>query len=235
MQCSYEHLLALKKWGEKEGVIKKNIFRGIKLPKRSKEHMDSRREQVLKAAKICFSQKGFHATTIRTICTEAGLSTGAVYLHFQNKDEIIGALAERNRENNRALIDSVGVENPVMEEISQLAKLYFLDMLRAPDAGTSNRFSVNLFSEAAQNPRVRHYLETSVKDLSEAISRMIAKAQERGEVNTNLAPDTIAQFLMSLFVGFRTLTIPYPEMDIDEFVNGTMEIFAGRFLSRARE
>ena len=49
--------------------------------------------QILNAGWRCFERNGLHATRMDDIIAEAGLSAGAVYSYFKNKDDLIqGAL-----------------------------------------------------------------------------------------------------------------------------------------------
>jgi AcrR family transcriptional regulator len=41
------------------------------------------------SAVLCFSRKGFHATTTRDITAAVGLSPGALYVHFRSKEEVL--------------------------------------------------------------------------------------------------------------------------------------------------
>lgn len=56
--------------------------------KRRKTERKERIEQILAAARKCFLEKGYHATTMLNICREARLSKGLIYFYFNSKDEI---------------------------------------------------------------------------------------------------------------------------------------------------
>ncbi len=49
----------------------------------------AKRKEIVEAAMVCFSQKGFHATSTAEICKEVGMSPGNVFHYFATKDEII--------------------------------------------------------------------------------------------------------------------------------------------------
>jgi AcrR family transcriptional regulator len=51
-----------------------------------------RREQILEAARACFSEHGYAATTIEQIAARSGASNGSIYHHFGAKDGILAAL-----------------------------------------------------------------------------------------------------------------------------------------------
>ncbi len=61
-----------------------------------------RRDSIVGAAEKLFFAKGFAATTIDEIAETAELSKGTIYLYFDNKDEIYGAVVQRGI---RSLID----------------------------------------------------------------------------------------------------------------------------------
>ena len=61
------------------------------MPKRAPEHMEAQRERILRAALRCISDLGIERASIAEIRKEAGLSAGALYTHFENKDAIIVA------------------------------------------------------------------------------------------------------------------------------------------------
>ena len=61
------------------------------MPKVTDAHIAARRQQIIEAARACFSRQGFHQTSVQDICKEAGLSPGAVYGYFPSKEHIIAA------------------------------------------------------------------------------------------------------------------------------------------------
>ena len=68
--------------------------------------MASTCEAVLAAAKAQFEASGYERTTIRTIASTAGFSTGAVFTHFASKADLYSAVfghAPLTPEDGRAL------------------------------------------------------------------------------------------------------------------------------------
>lgn len=58
----------------------------------SDEDKSQRRDEIMAAAKKVFARKGYHATTIADIATEAGMAYGSIYWYFDSKDELFHAL-----------------------------------------------------------------------------------------------------------------------------------------------
>lgn len=54
------------------------------------------KDSILQAARRLFLRQGYHATGMREIAREAGISPGAVYNHFSSKEEILEELLIRN-------------------------------------------------------------------------------------------------------------------------------------------
>ncbi|MBN1883005.1 MAG: TetR/AcrR family transcriptional regulator [Deltaproteobacteria bacterium] len=64
------------------------------IAKRIETEKQERIEQILKAARTLFVQKGYLGATMRDIALEAELSTGAIYVYFSGKDEIYAKVCE---------------------------------------------------------------------------------------------------------------------------------------------
>jgi len=56
--------------------------------------MNDNKEKLIACARKEFLEKGFEKASLRKICTEAGLTTGAVYFFFQDKNGLFGAVVE---------------------------------------------------------------------------------------------------------------------------------------------
>jgi AcrR family transcriptional regulator len=74
------------------------------------------RERLLDAAEIVFAQKGYDGAKISDIAEEAGVSVGAVYFRFKDKDALFFAIAEAFIESARGglatLLSGAGAMEP---------------------------------------------------------------------------------------------------------------------------
>ena len=52
------------------------------------------REALLRSAKAEFLQCGFEKASLRTICKNAGVTTGAFYAYFEKKDDLFAAIVD---------------------------------------------------------------------------------------------------------------------------------------------
>ncbi|MCO6184934.1 TetR/AcrR family transcriptional regulator [Rhizobium sp. L1K21] len=69
----------------------------------------AKRDQILDGAKRVFMEKGFDGASINDITRAAGVSKGTIYVYFESKHDLFGALVERERrrisENVRTVLD----------------------------------------------------------------------------------------------------------------------------------
>lgn len=100
--------------------------------KRGEGH--TRREEILQAAKELFLEQGYDSTTIRKIADRVGVSAPALYLYFQDKEQMMLALCDQTF---GYLIESIGeIEKNVSdlrERIRQFGEAYLRFGLKHPD------------------------------------------------------------------------------------------------------
>lgn len=66
------------------------------MPRRTRDEALKTRSQLLDAAAKLFCKQGVGRTSLDDIATSAGVTRGAVYWHFKNKDNILEALWEES-------------------------------------------------------------------------------------------------------------------------------------------
>lgn len=100
--------------------------------KRGEGH--TRREEILQAAKELFLEQGYDQTTIRRIADRVGVSAPALYLYFQDKEQMMLALCDQTFGH---LIQSIGeIEKTVADprqRIRQFGEAYLKFGLKHPD------------------------------------------------------------------------------------------------------
>lgn len=91
-----------------------------KLDQKDKE----RRTRILSAAARLISHFGYNKTTVADIASKAGISKGAVYLHFKSKDEVLEAL--------------------LIEAMYRFSKSWFEAIENDPQGGLISRMYLNM-------------------------------------------------------------------------------------------
>jgi AcrR family transcriptional regulator len=171
------------------------------MPKVSEAHLAGRRRQILAAAMACFAREGFHRATMQHIVAEAGLSPGAIYRYFRSKEQIVETLARERHEEERALLQRALASPDPMAGLRQLGR-ELLGRLADPAERERRRVGIQLWAEALRHPRILRLVRRGVDEPRALLSRLVARAQARGDVAKVVDPDAAARALIALFQGF---------------------------------
>ena len=79
------------------------------MPKVSPERLEATRRRVLDGARRAFAAYGYEGATVRRLEEETGLSRGAIFHHFADKDALFLALAQEDAEEVATLVDDFGL------------------------------------------------------------------------------------------------------------------------------
>src|SRR5215472_7082690 len=63
------------------------------MPKVSQEHVDARRKEILDGARRAFAAYGYEGATVTKLEEATGLSRGAIFHYFENKNDLFVELA----------------------------------------------------------------------------------------------------------------------------------------------
>ena len=158
---------------------------------------DSRRREILDAAGRCFVRRGLHATSMREILAEAGLSTGAVYNYFDSKEAIIEAMAARERSEIDELAAYLDGAGDARRAVIEGAAAIILEC-SADDA----RLSIELLAEASRNPRVHAAVAANDKALRDAFLGAIRRGQKDGRIPAEMTSETLLETVVAIYEGF---------------------------------
>src|SRR3979411_2213463 len=131
-----------------------------------------RREQILRAAMICFAKRGFHQASMHDISAEAGISVGLIYRYFENKEAVISAMADRHKKEIQEMLERAQQAPTLLESLEILFTAHCCE----GEPQIISAFVVDLYAEASRNPHVadlvRDVLQTSLNALPVLIPRI---------------------------------------------------------------
>jgi AcrR family transcriptional regulator len=191
-----------------------------------------REEQILRAARKVFVEKGFENARMTDVASAAGLSKGAVYFYFDSKQSLIRALAAQEHRRANAILDEVldhgdlSAEQNFADLLRQL--LHHLLSLRYPP-----RFFLLIGELATRDEELRaNFLETHER-LMERIIRVIKQGIDDGSFR-KVNPHVIAAVLKASSDG---LTLEKaiganPQGDPEEIIQATVDLFLNGMLPR---
>ncbi len=92
---------------------------------RRKRVREIRRQAILKAARKLFFEKGFKHVTVESIAKKADISKGAVYLHFESKEEIYAQILLNDVERHHKLMTGlIKKSQSAVDDLLALAQSY---------------------------------------------------------------------------------------------------------------
>jgi len=196
------------------------------MPKVSREHQESRRNQIIDAAVKCFAQKGFHQTSMQDIVAESGLSPGAIYLYFKSKEEIIKTIADlRHASENEIIAGAFGSDDPNIA-LNQLIETFF-NSLADPEVRLQRSIGVQLWGEALSNPLVHEIVRQGFTESKNALTEVLTVYQKQGKLSSDLSPEVIACVMQAQFQGFVLQVALGEPLDIQEYIKVIKHWIAG--------
>jgi TetR/AcrR family transcriptional regulator, transcriptional repressor of aconitase len=197
------------------------------MPKISEEKRQARRDQILAASWRCFSRRGIHSTSMEDIIREANLSAGAVYLYYKSKDELIFAAFSSAFEEMRALLVPILTREeayPLPVLVRQITKVITLHAQR-----DKLNFGVAFlmgWGEAPFNPKVKELIGGGQELYREALTAVVRKWQERGDIPAEAKPGNVARVMLSFFLGFIVQSAMIGGIDPDSVSKGFESLIA---------
>lgn len=148
------------------------------------------------SALALFTERGFHATSVSDIVSRAGLTRGAFYSNFRDKEELFLSLYDAHADR---LLAELGRRAETVGDVPDPVAGLF-DQLAAHNAQERAWFLVSMeFTlHAARNPEVARALAVHEERLNSGIADILTRCLER----TGRAPEVSALTLARLVVAF---------------------------------
>src|ERR1043165_1398072 len=155
-----------------------------------------RRDEILVAAQACFARAGFHQTSMQEICAEAQMSPGNLYRYFRSKEDIIAAIAERDRAETAQQFAAVGQGN-FFDGLAALAQHHLVERSLEEVA-----LCAEIMAESRRNPAVARIYQDIEADVRARFIELLRNAAERGEIRRDIDLDGSVTVLCALADGF---------------------------------
>jgi len=167
-----------------------------------------KRLAILQAAIRCFVRDGFHRASISNICAEAQISPGHLYHYFENKEAIVGGMAELGMD--QAISSLVEIMDAT--DAAQSLVQAMLATREVSDA-TSRVLMMEIMAETGRSPVIAKIVSDHIQRLRGLIADFLRKGQERGQIDPSLDPDLSANVLISVTNGGKAFLGLDPGLD----------------------
>jgi len=162
------------------------------VPRVSQDQLDARRREILAGARASFARYGYEGATVRRLEEETGLSRGAIFHHFRDKDSLFFAVAE---DDTATMVETVGRHGLVQVMRDLLARAHSADV---PGwLGTQLEVSRRLRTD----PEFAERWAARSAAIAEATRARLRRQREAGVLRDDVDVDTLAHFLELAYDG----------------------------------
>ena len=161
-----------------------------------KKGTEIRREEIIMAALTLVANQGVKSMTVERISSMVGIVPSAIYRHFTNKAEILEAViglifgrmkdnaTEVNKENANSLYS---IRKLLMRQVQLIMEFSAIPQI--------------LFSEEVykENPALKAKLHQMISNFLSALSIIVERGQQEGQIRTDMESRSIAIMFLGLF------------------------------------
>lgn len=153
------------------------------MPRVTDDHLAARRRQILDGARRCFAEYGYDRATVRRLEQTIGLSRGAIFHHFRDKDTLFFELA---REDAARMADVASREGLIQ---------VMRELLAAPDQFDWLATRLEIARKLRNDPAFqRGWVERSA-ELAAATTDRLRRQKQAGRLRQDVPSDVLQCYL----------------------------------------
>jgi AcrR family transcriptional regulator len=143
------------------------------------------------------------------IAAAAGITAGAIYKHFESKEQLFFNIVRRAVEAAPTTTEAEGLAGPAA--LAAIVGAYTTRRLKRV-----RQLAVEIHYAAAQNAQVRRLLKSSLERDIGGIAERIAEAQRAGEIDASIDASMTAAAVMTLIMGLMHAETLTPQLIGDQ-------------------
>ncbi len=202
--------------------------------------------KIVDAARLVFGRRGYGEATIEDIAEEAGVSNGALYHHFANKEELFRAILMEHISDQHFEIAALVPASSLRDLLQRFADYWFEHLRR--DHSDDPLFA-EIWAQAARDPWAREAATGFIREGADLVAGALKIGQAAGLVRQDLDAQATAVLIYATMQGIfllwsvdprsvdpATLTRPWvesmerlliteKEADLDQFREGLKSFF----------
>jgi TetR/AcrR family transcriptional regulator, transcriptional repressor of aconitase len=162
------------------------------VPRVSQDQLDARRQEILSAARACFARHGYEGATVRRLEEATGLSRGAIFHHFRDKDSLFLAVAE----DDAAAMVSTVAENGLVQVMRDL-----LARAASPDTAGWLGSQLEVSRRLRTDPDFASRWAQRQAAIEGATRERLGRLRDAGKLRDDVPLDVLAEFLELAYDG----------------------------------
>ncbi len=161
------------------------------MPRVSTDQLAARRQQILDGARSCFARNGYEGATVRRLEQSTGLSRGAIFHHFRDKEALFLALAEQDAQRMSDVVAAQGLVQVMRELVSSPEPL---------DTSWTGTF-LEVARRGRTDPAFRDRWRAHATTLTAATEQRLARQAAAGTLRDDVPVPVLARYLELVLEG----------------------------------
>lgn len=161
------------------------------MPRVSTDQLAARRRQILDGARSCFARYGYEGATVRRLEQTTGLSRGAIFHYFRDKEALFLALAEQDAQRMADVVAEHG--------LVQVMRNLLADPQGDDRSWLGTRLEVS--RKLRTDPDFRRRWQAHSAALTDATRRRLERQAAAGTLRDDVPVPVLAQFLELVLEG----------------------------------
>ena len=206
------------------------------MARKTKEDAEKTYFALLKSASELFTRQGVSKTTLNDIAKHAGMTRGALYWHFDNKDSIIESLWKEqmsaHAEQLTQTMKNLDSENPA-SHFRSILRNGLKEVFDTPSMSQAVRILLHCVEITDEQTPLRQFLEEKNRNLLAGVVSAITQLKAVSRIHSALSADILATALMAYLHGLIQYHLgKETDVDIAENAADMIDLFLDSFLVR---
>jgi len=180
------------------------------------------RKELMGIAIDCFARYGYQGTSIDRIANAAGVTKGAIYYHFRDKEELLfEAVKDRTIAYEERIVGSVSPVNDPVATLGEIARV----SVHIATRNNLRRFILTLMVEALDtNPRLSETFRGIMRRFRSYLAGIVRLGQEQGVFRRDVEASRAAQLFAGGVIGAELQHYQDPErVDLAVAMQGVVD------------
>ena len=204
------------------------------MPKLKPEELQSRRKEIIDAARTCFLRSGFHQTTTDEICREASITPGGLYHYFASKEEIINAVIQERARRIVERLETITQGAGDLRSTGREMASFIMEAMRSPRVDNATGLDVEIWAESLRNEKLADMNREGWRLRRDWLEELIKRGVSEGLYSDRVDPRGLAHLFIALSSGVRVGRLMLgDEFETEKVLGALFLMYTGRLINRA--
>ena len=180
------------------------------------------RDKIIKTALQIFLEKGYDRTSLKEIALGTGITKGGIYHYFESKEhlfrEVLAFVTARMEKWSSSQFRSVSSASDLLASLFgsiESMRKAFADIVGENSGHHPYSFVEILVNAASREKGVRREIEAIYSHTRKNIANLLLRAQEKGEIRSDINCEVLAFEINALIEGTLLLSALDETVDLD--------------------